>query len=485
MHQVGHENLFWSNLDVFAWMGKRIAATSYLAIDIDCRLGGPYSYTSEDILRHLRSKLNTNMETLVLTQTCRCRPHGTYNSIDCNRPSEVRMARLQEIVMRSCPKLRTVVLSLDKAPAWGVHGPFLRHMCLQIPPSTIIEQDYAEEAPCARDLYTFIQMYGMHSCNLPSLQTLFLRGLREPVRLRGVDFRDSKTLEILNVQDCWIDDLSLPPTCNISVSAQSTFMMTHMDWFRGHPLVSKAHHVCLPTDLNDVIKFDNRRMQSEYGLRQRFALGIPNMFPAMRSLRMMRPNRTIRCHNYRNPGGFIRCFDYHQHQAVGLAKVKVHHMQGLSRLWQHVNLRELIIEGQSLGVTIPPLPSLETLLVDCKGSVALDFVDASRLGRTVVKMIVIGTQILIDMQQRLDLCTALNIRGLGLVGDWRKCIAVHKSNDLAPPVAELVRQAKRDLACHCGACPPCLGIGLSMVDGEETVEASPRARHACGLMKTP
>ena len=111
------------------------------------------------------------------------------------------MAQLQEYVMSVCPKLRTISLSLDKAPSWQVHGPSLRHMCLQIPPSTTIErgrledfEDASEIIPSARHLYSFKEMSGMHSNNLPNLQTLFLQGLREPVEVRGIDFHDSNTL---------------------------------------------------------------------------------------------------------------------------------------------------------------------------------------------------------------------------------------------------------------------------------------------------
>ena len=137
----------------------------------------------------------------------------------------------------------------------------------------------------------------MHSRNLPSLQTLFLRGLREPVRLRGVDFWNSRTLEVVNVRDCWVDGLSVPPFCNVFVSAQSGFIISHLDGFRGHPLVSRAHHVCLPTDLGDNIEVDNYYTKSDeesLRLRQKYALGIPNMFPAMRSLRMTWPSESTR-----------------------------------------------------------------------------------------------------------------------------------------------------------------------------------------------
>ena len=55
-------------------------------------------------------------------------------------------------------------------------------------------------------------------------------------------------------------------------------MISYMDCFRGHPLVSRAHHVCLPTDLDDMIDVDSYRRQNENWLRQKYAMGIPNMF---------------------------------------------------------------------------------------------------------------------------------------------------------------------------------------------------------------
>ena len=134
-------------------MSKRIAETTHLAIDLDCR--GIYNCTSDDILRLLHSsghQLNPDMEILVLTQTCRCNHrHQTLDRIDCNMPTGVIMARLKDFVMPRCPKLHKVGLSLDKAPSWGMHGPTLRHMGLQIPPATIIEQEWPEEGPCARN----------------------------------------------------------------------------------------------------------------------------------------------------------------------------------------------------------------------------------------------------------------------------------------------------------------------------------------------
>ncbi len=368
--------------------------------------------------------------------------------------------------MSVCPKLRTISLSLDKAPSWQVHGPSLRHMCLQIPPSTTIErgrledfEDASEIIPSARHLYSFKEMSGMHSNNLPNLQTLFLQGLREPVEVRGIDFHDSNTLEVIDVHDCWISDLSVPPTCRVFVSAQSSFFIAHMDGSREHPLVSKALHVRLPTDLGDYIHKSNRFFEQP----PKYVMGIPDMFPAMRTLRMTTPNESFRCNRYCSFDDRLECFPYTAYrlpaQAVTwYADMGLHHMKCLSRHWQHVNLRELIVDGKSLGVTIPALPNLETLLVVCTRSVALDFVDAASLGCTITNMSVTGKDIHFHKEQRQELCIALKARDLALVGDWWRCIAVRGCNDPVCPAEELHRQAVLGLACRCKACPACLGI---------------------------
>ena len=374
------------------------------------------------------------------------------------------MAKLQGFVTKSCPKLRTMSLSLGKAPSWRVHGPSLRHMCLHVPSSTaIVASQWPEEPPCAKSMYKFKKMSGMHSRNLPNLQTLFIQGLREPVEVRGVNFQDSNTLEVIDVHDCWIADLSVPLFCKICVSAQSSFCIGHLDGSRGHPLVSRATHVCLPTDLGDCIKVDDNSghlHEHHTGrLHGKYAMGIPDMFPAMRSLRMTGPKEDVRYMGYNNYEKVLRCFSNHAVEESGYAGMALYHMKGLSRRWQHTNLRELIIEGKSLGVTIPALPNLETLLVSCKENVALDFVDAYSLGRTITRMGVIGTAIHFRTQQQQELCTALEARGLRLGGDCERCIAIHQSNGLAPHVDVLHQQAVQGLACQCKACPTCLGIG--------------------------
>ncbi len=131
------------------------------------------------------------------------------------------------------------------------------------------------------------------------------------------------------------------------------------------------------------------------------------MFPAMRTLRMTWPNQGIRCFCYRSYDELLACFENQAPHESGYAEMPLYHMQGLSRRWQHVNLKELIIEGHSLGVTIPALPNLETLLVICTGSVDVDFADPDSLGRTITSMSVAGSQIHFFQEQRHVLLTAL------------------------------------------------------------------------------
>ena len=149
-------------------------------------------------------------------------------------------------------------------------------------------------------------------------------------------------------------------------------------------------------------------------------------------------------------------------------------MTCLSRQWQHENLRELLIEGDSLGLTIPALPNLETLLVSCKRSVALDFVDAHSFGHMVTRMSIIGEQIYFHRQQHEELCSVLKSKNLKLVGDLNRCIAIHASEERVPAVAELVRQAMWGFACRCKACPVCLGIGRTKLEED----APPSHMHA-------
>ena len=72
-------------------------------------------------------------------------------------------------------------------------------------------------------------------------------------------------------------------------------------------------------------------------------------------------------------------------------------------------------------------------------------------------MSILGEQIYFHKHQ--ELCRALKARGLELVGDWNRFIAVHRCSKPAPATSELVQQAVQGLACQCRACPSCLGIG--------------------------
>ena len=470
LHQVGLESVAWcpSRLpNLLAWMSKRIAATTHLAIGIACKK----ECTLEELVHQLQSsghKLSAHMETLVLTRTCRCGCQShcrwwAWDGTDCPIPTGVTLAQLQEHVMSLCPKVHTMSLWLAKAPTWQVHGPSLRHICLRIPPSTSIELKYIEDGPYAKHLYDLVEMSGMQDDNLPHLQTLFLQGLREPTEVRGIDFRKSATLEVINIHDCWISDLSVPPACKIFVSAQSEFFIGHMDGSREHPLVSKATHVCLPTDLG-AFSYKGDFSVSIEEQRQKYALGVPNMFPEMRSLRLTRPIESICCSRYRSFLKRMIYFPNEEQEESWCADMALYHIRCLPRHWQHMNLKELIIEGKSLGVTIPAVPNLETLLIGCIGSVALDFVDADSLGYTITTMSVTGEYIHFDRQQHRELSLALQVRDLELVGDWRSCISVRGCNEAIHPEEELQWQAKQGLACQCKACPSCLGIGQTKLD---------------------
>ena len=238
------------------------------------------------------------------------------------------------------------------------------------------------------------------------------------------------------------------------MSAQSNVFLTHLDGSRGHPIVSGASHVCLPTDLAAEVYDGNYSAEHRKELLQRYAMGIPDMFPAMRRLHMTRPNESIRCGKYDNRK-YNHCFGWTEQNEPRYGDMRLFNVSGLSRHWQHVNLRELLIEGFSLGITIPALPCLEMLVVFCEKNVALDFIDPKSLGRAIRKMSVV---------QHEELCTALAVRDLNLVGDWSRCIAIHLSNSSVPTAVELREQAQQEFACKCKACPSCLGIGTTVYE---------------------
>ncbi len=146
----------------------------------------------------------------------------------------------------------------------------------------------------------------------------------------------------------------------------------------------------------------------------------------------------------------------------------------LSQQWQHVSLRELLIEGDSLGVTIPALPNLETLLVSCESILALDFTDPEYLGRTITKIVLSAQDMRFHAKQHQRHYRALSTRGLALSGDWSRCaldtytllIAVQTMDDPSHGIAEALKQYKQAFGCTCGACPSCLGIGLKRLERE-------------------
>ncbi len=359
-------------------MGKRTEATQHLAIHIDCSKN-PEGLPPKILLGHLLNSdhLDARLEVLDLT-------------IDGWGPEHYGgslMGLLQEWLIPSCSKLHTVSLPLDEAPSWLMKRPSLRHICLDLSPLQV-------------DKGFLCEFSGMQTMYLPVLQTLYLEGSHECIELDCIDFRDSKSLQIISVHDCWIADLSLPPSCEVWVSAQSCSLILKLEKFRGHPLVSSASHVCLATDLAERVATDGDYLDTEcytdtgeYSsdedwsddkpcqgphpsrnflgrlfrkakIKERklreSAMGIPDMFPNMRSLRLTWPDKglrpSVKSRDYR------RCYmDYMDAREAQLAcGMSLFTVRCLSWQWQHANLRELLIEGDSLDIAIPALPNLDT-----------------------------------------------------------------------------------------------------------------------------
>ncbi len=430
-------------------MGKRIKDTKHLSIHINYPQWDSQSpgCTVYDLIRCLFGsghELNPNMETLEVVIG--------DSGLQC--PNGSLLGWLQDWAIASCTKLRTMSLSLVKAPSWLVNGPSLRHICLLFPSRQTAER-------------LFVSMFGFDSKSLPNLETLFLQGSPKELQLRCIDFRDSERLQAVHIYDCWIDDLSLPSFCKVSVSAQSGLFIAHMDELRGHPLVSSATHVCLPTDLADKMTMSRFFTpafigDSLWGIRQSKstdALGIPDMFPAMRSLHLTWPQHAFRAHacglspwdcNHNAGGCFPRDHieSYQpEHDTFFVA------LRCLSPLWHHGNLTDLIIEGASLEVLIPALPCLRTLHVSCIDYVAVNFVDPVCLGHTITKMGITGKRICLYPQQHSKLCEVLKARNLELIGNWSKYVSIHAKGRPSPTIVD-------GYQCSCKACPRCLGIGV-------------------------
>ena len=338
--------------ELFTWMGKRINATRHLAIHINYNggwgLSGP-----EALLNDLLSSGHgwmAKMETLDLSIDGPARLYSKA-SLEC---------LLQHRLMSSCCRLDTMNLSIDRDPSWLLSCRSMRHICLHLSPPPTGQKP-------------FHSLSGMQSMYLPHLETLYLQGY-ESLELRCIDFRDSGRLEVVSVLDCWIDDFALPPSCKVCVSAQSCSFILHMDETRQHPLVSSASHVCLPTDLQERVSADGDHLDSdcytdtgEYSsdedwsdasgadgrnftgrlfrkewMRQedlrKSAMGIPDMFPAMRSLRLTWPDKGL-ClyYHYRD---YKRCYIPSSELAEeqGSCGMSLFYMRCLSDQWQHPNL---------------------------------------------------------------------------------------------------------------------------------------------------
>ena len=187
--------------------------------------------------------------------------------------------------------------------------------------------------------------------------------------------------------------------------------------------------------------------------------------------------------------GLMRCFsswydpDYTTQKERSLCDFAglVMPMMCLPKQWQHENVKELLIKGDWLEITIPALPSLETLLVFSHSVFAFDFVAPESLGRTIKRMSIRGEKIPFKAWQHQDLCKALNSRSLKLAGEWEGewsglygcevVIALIACDDRVPTRAELLEQAGQGIECLCRACPSCLGIGKEMLDKEDPPRA--------------
>ena len=185
-------------------------------------------------------------------------------------------------------------------------------------------------------------------------------------------------------------------------------------------------------------------------------MGIPNIFSAMCSLHLTRPQDAFRPPSSLKWGDdgdaneevFRTDFEEEHQLAHAMSLIP---LRCLSPQWQHDKLRDLTIEGEGLGVLIPALPCLKSLLISCAGDVAIDFIDPVHLGHTITRLNISGRRIWIDVQQQHELCKALMVRNLELGGDWSQCVMLHASGH---PVATMVNEYK----CMCKACPQCLGI---------------------------
>ena len=198
-----------------------------------------------------------------------------------------------------------------------------------------------------------------------------------------------------------------------------------------------------------------------------------DMFRNMRSLHLTHPDITHRNTYVLNGENRKddRCTLHHENEDT----YDFVPLRCFSKQWQHVNLRELLIEGSSLGVTIPALPNLETLLISCNTDLALDFVDPKYLGRTITRMDFSAQQMDICTDQKQELYKALSARGLELAGDWMsyfytRLVAVQTRDYPNYRAAEAVKEYTRGFECTCRACPSCLGIGIKMLEREDPSE---------------
>ncbi|CAL5224369.1 g7044 [Coccomyxa viridis] len=273
--------------ELLTWVGRRLKATTHLAIHIDYPLWQEYSRCTvnvddSDPLSHLLSSdpgLNVNLETLDLAM-------GDWWS---DYDDVAHLSWLRDWVLHSGPRLKTVSLALERAPTWLMQCSSLRHLCLYFPCRLAASKDDA--VLDSRDSIIFTDLpSNLNDVNLPNLQTLFLQGVGHD--LGGINFQGSGSLEVVHVKNCWLNEFYVPPSCELRVSAQSERLIMRMDKSRAHPLVGNASYVCLPTNLAERVTPDGCCSDDDEEIELReSAVGIPDIFSNMRSLRLTYPQK--------------------------------------------------------------------------------------------------------------------------------------------------------------------------------------------------
>lgn len=406
---------------LLARVGKRLLVTRHLAIHINYDnwqnkrvVGAPIQGWFIGTL--IGSLLSSDYEPSADMKTLDLSFVDTFGG-----DSAPTMDYLHDWISSRCCRLRSVSLCLKKTPLWHSSGQLLLHICFHYP----VLQEFGGSLE-------------LRASDLPKLETLYLRGGPSLVSLDTVDFSASSSFKILHTQECFIQTLSLPPGCKVHLLAQTSNFIVKLDDSKEDPLVKLTEHVCLPTDLSARVTefgYYSNGDEEEERMLEKTATGIVDIFPSMRTLVLTRPHSDFR--HYENLLARNRCFSYVPDEEERPRNKPNFSLTCMPISWQHANLRELFIEGKSLSVNIPKLPSLQTLVIPCRACVALTFAKPKVIGQTISRMIITGERIDVHMQQYVKLCGVLKDRNLVLDGDWNVVVSLHASNVPAPSAAEL------------------------------------------------